>query len=168
MGFIQDDVIYFAKRHPDAIIPSKRPEDGCYDVYARFDEDGVFLAPGSIKLVGTGISSAFSPKYRGVLKERGSTGSIGLAIRCGVIDSGYRGEWFVALNNTSNKIIVIDKNCKEVGEYTEGVISYPYEKAICQVGMEIVPDLKVKDISLELLLRIPSIRGDSSLGSSGK
>jgi len=35
--------IYFAKVKQNAIIPSKREEDGCYDVYACFDEDYITI-----------------------------------------------------------------------------------------------------------------------------
>ena len=43
------DDLYFAKVKPDAIIPSKRDEDGAYDLYACFDEDYMVIAPHTTK-----------------------------------------------------------------------------------------------------------------------
>ena len=45
---------------------------------------------------------------------------------------------------------------------------YPYEKAIAQVALEVVPDVKVKEITLEKLISIESERGEGKLGSSNK
>lgn len=93
--------VKFAKIRPSAIIPSKRDEDMGFDIYACFDEDYIFLQPGETKLIPTGIASTCDSDYGFVLRERGSTGSKGIALRCGVIDSGYRNEWFVCLTNTN-------------------------------------------------------------------
>ena len=164
--------IYFAKVKQNAIIPSKREEDGCYDVYACFDEDYITIPPSSIKLIPTGIASAFSSKYRVGVRERGSSGTKGLAYRAGQIDSGYRDEWFIPINNTTNKLIVVAKphylrenpflsECKDI-------TVYPYNKAICQVALEEVPQVEVKEISYDVLKNIPSERGTGKLGSSGK
>lgn len=91
--------VKFAKVKPNAIIPSKRDEDMGFDIYACFDEDYVFILTGRTKLIPTGIASTCNPDYGFALRERGSTGSKGIALRCGVVDSGYHGEWFVCLTN---------------------------------------------------------------------
>jgi len=170
--FRKRDEINFAKTRPNAIIPSKRFEDGAYDIYPCFDENYIEILPGQIKMVSTGIASAFSPKYRASLRERGSSGSKGLAKRCGEIDSGYRNEWFVAINNTTNKSIIIGKKGfeGEVGTVISNLdyIVYPYEKAIAQVALEYVPNVIVKEITYEKLLEIPSERGMGKLGSTNK
>lgn len=172
MVIINSKKIYFAKVRPNAIIPSKREEDGCYDVYACFDEDYIAIPPSSIKLIPTGIASAFSSKYRAGIRERGSSGTKGLAYRAGQIDSGYRGEWFIPINNTTDKLIIVAKS-----EYIkqnpfllecEDIMVYPYEKAICQVALEEVPQLQVEEISYEELQSKESERGAGKLGSSGK
>ena len=87
--------VKFAKVRPDAIIPSKRVEDMGFDIYANFDEDYIMIRSHETKLIPTGIASSCEPKYGFLLRERGSTGSKGIALRCGVIDSGYRNEWFI-------------------------------------------------------------------------
>ena len=105
--------VKFAKVHPNAIIPSKRDEDMGFDIYACFDEEYMVIEPHETKLIPTGIASACNENYGFVLKERGSTGSKGIALRCGVIDSGYRNEWFVGLTNSTNKTLFISKLSEE-------------------------------------------------------
>lgn len=158
--------IYFAKLKPNAVIPSKRLEDGAFDIYACFDEDFIYLEPHETKLIPSGIASAFSSDYVAILKERGSTGSKGIGQRCGVIDSGYRGEWFVAMTNHNSQPLVIAK--ESVANQFEGTVVYPYEKAICQCMMVEVPKLEIEERSYADLLEMKSERGIGALGSSGK
>jgi len=169
---IDKQKLFFAKVRPDAIIPTKREEDGCKDIYANFTANFMTIAPHEIKLIPTGIASAFSKDYRASIRERGSTGTKGLAYRSGQIDSGYRGEWFVPMNNTTNKLIVIAKkeyikNNKFLNE-CDYITTHPYSKAICQVAIEEVPKMDVMEADYEQLLEITSVRGTSSLGASGK
>ena len=175
-NFIITTDIKFAKVKPSAKIPTKRQEDAGMDVYACFDEDYMIIMPHETKMIPTGIASSCSDDYAFILKERGSTGSKGIAQRCGVIDSGYRGEWFVPLTNTNNYPIIISKeefpNSKEIEAIKEifnNVFDvYPYEKAICQAMVIPVPRLNIEEISYEELQNIESDRGTGALGSSGK
>ena len=165
---IKDSEIYWAKVNPNAIIPTKRLEDGCYDIYACTDKEEIIIKPHDIVTIPTGIASAFSHKRRlDFQRERGSTGSIGLVPRCGQVDSGYRGAIFLKMQNTTNKFIVISSKYKEKFEDEFGVV-YPMSKAICQAALEIVPEDEGKEITYEELLAIPSERGTGALGSSGK
>lgn len=161
------DKIYFAKVKPDAIIPSKRDEDGAYDIYACFDDNIIEIKPHEIVLIPTGIASAFDSKYRIVFQDRGSSGVIGLKVNAGLIDSGFRGMWFVVLNNTGNKTIFIDKDCEKVEEFYT-YIDYPYTKAIAQAKVQEVPQVEIVEIEYEDLLAFKSERGMGSLGSSNK
>ena len=173
---IDNNVIKFAKVKLNAIIPSKKDEDAGYDIYACFDEDFIIIEPHAIKMIPTGIASAFSEEYVMVLKERGSTGIRGMSIRTGVIDSGFRGEWFVGINNTTERPIVISKLNEEattqagmaLKDYANIPIIYPYSKAICQALLLPVPKVKVEEISYDDLKKIKSNRGIGALGSSGK
>jgi len=158
--------IYFSKVKEDAIIPSKREEDGAFDVYACFEDDYLLLDPHETKLIPTGIASAFSVDYVAIIKERGSTGTKGIGQRCGVIDSGYRGQWFIPITNHNSETLVIAK--EKVAKHFEQAIVYPYEKAIAQCLMVVVPKLAIEEISHEELLKIESERGVGALGSSGK
>lgn len=161
-----DNEVYFAKVKEGGQIPSKSREDMGYDIYACFDQEELTIQPGEIVLIPTGIASACSCKYGFLLQERGSTGTKGMAQRCGVIDSGYRGEWFVPINNTSNKTIIIKKNLQT--PMNPDVTVYPYTKAICQAIVVGVPSMNVSEVSYGDLLIISSDRGMGKLGSSNK
>jgi dUTP pyrophosphatase len=171
--------VKFAKVRPDAIIPSKRDEDMGFDVYACFDDDYIVINPHETKLIPTGIASACNPKYGFLVFERGSTGSKGIARRCGVIDSGYRNEWFIGLTNTTNKKLVISKLSEEktyhkyYGDYETWkednlLLVYPYSKAIAQALVVPVPKVIVDEIPYDELKEIKSERGMGALGSSNK
>jgi len=165
---MNNETLFFAKVKEEAIIPTKRQEDGCYDIYVLFNEDEVTIKPHEIVGFSTGIATAVSHKYRlDFQRERGSTGSIGLAPRCGQVDSGYRGEVFLKLQNTTDKDIVISKLVTDKTE-SEDKVFYPYSKAVCQMAVEVVPQMNEKVITYEELVKIPSERGTGALGSSGK
>lgn len=162
--------VYFAKTRIGAIIPSKTDEDMAYDIYACFEENEIMILPGEIKLIPTGIVSACSEDYGFILKERGSTGTKGMAQRCGVIDSGYRGEWFIPINNTSSKAIIITKDIVAAqSHYAQGIVTiYPDTKAICQALLIPVPKTEIIELTEIELKRIQSKRGEKCLGSSNK
>ena len=138
--------------------PTKRGEDLGWDIYAadlktisKDDDffnyvDGKYLVlqPGDIVCVPTHVKSAVSREWGFLIKERGSTGSIGLSVRCGVVDSGFKGEWKIFLNNTSNK-----------------EIRYPLKKAIAQAVV-------VYNHGNVGYHKWESERGEGMLGSSGK
>ena len=156
------------------------------------------IPPQSTKLIPTGIASAMTDKYYLNVAERGSTGKIGMKYSAGIIDSGYRGEIFIALTNTNINEIIISKLTKEdliekYGEkdecgdihlsYGKGkndyaylidrdneftAIIYPYEKAIAQLIAHEVPKMNIKEVTYDALQKIPSKRGTGALGSSGK
>lgn len=175
----EESKLYFAKLREDAIIPTKNSEDAGYDIYANFPEDYMIIEPHETVMIPTGICSAFSEDYYIQLVERGSTGTKGIAQRCGCIDSGYRNEWFVPITNTRNNIIVITKlNDEETRNRIsdevirlmkhDNIICYPYTKGISQAVVLPVPKMNVQEISAEELQSIPSKRGSGMLGSSGK
>lgn len=164
----KDTTIYFSKIRPDTIIPSKLEENAGYDVYANFDENEMIIYPHETKMIPTGIASACSKDYYFQLFERGSTGSNGIAQRCGVIDSGYRNEWFVPLTNTTDMILKISKHVDKVVLHEDYEIIYPYSKGICQAVLLPVPKAEVKEIPYEELLEMKSERGLGNLGSSNK
>ena len=166
--------IKFAKIKPDAIIPSKRDEDMGFDIYACFDEDYIVINPHETKLIPTGIASACDPEYGFVVFERGSTGSKGIARRCGIIDSGYRNEWFIGLTNTTNKVMFISKLSEQetYNKYYDDTMPesfvYPYSKAIAQALVVPVPKVNLEEVPYEELKEIKSERGMGALGSSHK
>lgn len=117
--------VKFAKVRPTAVIPTKRDEDAGFDIYADFEDDFIIIDPHTTTLIPTGIASACDVDYCFILKERGSTGSKGIAQRCGVIDSGYRNEWFVPITNTTNKkIAIVKKDADYIFMKTQVVILF--------------------------------------------
>lgn len=167
---MMNTTVKFARVRPTAVIPTKRDEDAGFDIYADFEDDFIIIDPHTTALIPTGIASACDADYCFILKERGSTGSKGIAQRCGVIDSGYRNEWFVPITNTTNKKIAIVKKDTDYifMKNTSGYTIYPYEKAIAQALIIPVPKVKVEELTYNELKEIASDRGMGALGSSGK
>lgn len=158
--------IKFAKVKEDAKIPTKRVEDAAFDIYACFEEDYITINPHETKLIPTGIASACDSDYCIILKERGSTGSKGLGLRCGVVDSGYRGEWFVGITNHNDfPYHILKENSKSNPEDGK---TYPYEKGIAQALIVPVPEVVTEELTYEELQNIASERGTGKLGSSNK
>jgi len=159
--------IYFAKKKQEAIIPSKRDEDAGYDFYAAGRDDEWIIEPGEIKIIPTGIATAFDSDKVLIIKERSSTGKIGLAVRMGVVDSGFRGEIGIGLNNTSDKVIIITYRVDQIREHKDEIY-YPITKAIAQGVLLTLPKVEVTEVSYEELLEFKSERMLTKLGESGK
>lgn len=171
----EDNKIYFAKVKEGAKIPERDIWNAGIDIYPCFDEDYMIIPPHSTRLVPTGIASAIPVDYYIQIHERGSTGSKGIKYSAGVIDSSYRGEWFLATTNTNDKAVIISKidmeslpeSVKKLIE--EAYIVYPYTKALFQgIVHNVHNELEREEISYDELMKIPSRRGEGKLGSSGK
>jgi dUTP pyrophosphatase len=160
------DDIKFARKDSSVKFPTKRNEDGCYDVYAHITED-FMIPPHTNELVPTGLYSAFDKKYRIAIRERGSNTRASMIVMAGQIDSGYRGEWFVSIYNGCNKDIVLSNNIDRVFD-NGNAIYIPTSKAIAQFAVEYVPVVNLSEISVEELQKIDSERGIGALGSSNK
>lgn len=172
---MNDKTIYFAKIRKDARIPDKTPDNAGLDIYPCFNEDYILIDPGQTVLVPTGIASAIPEDYYIQVEERGSSGSKGIKYSAGVIDSSYRGEWFLATTNTNQKPVIISKldldslppSVKTLIE--NSFVIYPYSKALFQgVIHHVHNELSREEINIDDLRKIPSERGEGRLGSSGK
>lgn len=164
-----DVVIKFAKVKEGAVVPSKRDEDVGLDIYACFEEDWIEIPPHTSKLIPTGIASAFDKEWGVVFRERGSTGVKNLKVNAGVIDSGFRNEWFVSLYNGNDVSIYITKFMNgEQSPEDKNAILYSYDKGIAQAIVIPVPSVTSKEISYDELKEIESERGMGMLGSSNK
>ena len=164
---MEQNEILWAKTNPNAIIPSKRDEDAGYDIYACFEEDSIIIPKHSTYLIPTGIATAFNPLYYMQIEERGSTGSKGIKVSSGIIDSGYRGEWFIAITNSNDMDLVIAKKLESYELY-KNIIIYPYHKAIAQAIVHRVHSMKCKEVDYETLKSIKSERGVGKIGASEK
>lgn len=166
------EVLFFAKLRPDAVLPSKREEDAGYDIYVCLDGDAVRLDPHETRALPAGIAGACPPDYYFQLFERGSSGTRGIGQRCGVIDSGYRGEWFIPVTNHNALPLYIAKSAARerlAAEAEAGAcLLYPAEKAIAQMVLLPVPKTEVRELSYEALCAMASERGAGKLGSSEK
>ena len=159
--------IFFAKVKPNAIIPSKIEENAGYDINSCFDEEYIIIPSHNTRMIPSGIASACSSDFYFQLFERGSTGTKGMAQRCGVIDSGYRKEWFIPLTNTTDKLLWVSKLYEKYTEDDHNIY-YPYSKAICQMVLLPVPKTEVIEMDYDELIKIESIRGMNCLGSTNK
>jgi len=169
-------MITWAKCDERATVPTKRDEDACVDIYAIYEEDQIILNPLDIHVFSTGLKFACSDDWYPQIHERGSTGIIGLSYRAGVFDSGFRNEWKIILNNTSNKTIIIYNDNKfEHIDFLENLeveksdyVFYPMSKAIAQASFNYVPKYEYAVIEEEDLAYFSSERGNGMLGSTNK
>ena len=196
MNKINENEILWAKVKPDAKIPTKIRENAGYDIYACFKEKFMVIPLNTTILVPTGLACGMNENYYLQLHERGSVGKESIKISAGVIDSGFRGEIFVALTNCSNRDILIsktdrkglsefcinkNKNIKKEEWYfliaenykifpcnKKFTFVYPYEKAICQGIVHRVHNMRSTEINYNKLKKYNSERGEGKLGSSGK
>lgn len=167
--------IFFAKVKENAKIPQKDIWNAGFDIYACFDEDYMIINPFETKLIPTGIASAIDENFYIQLQERGSSGSKGIKYSAGVIDSSYRGEWFLATTNTNAKPLIISKiDFEDLDENLKNIINnayivYPYKKALFQGIIHCIHnEFEKTEITYEQLKNISSNRGDGKLGSSEK
>lgn len=142
--------IKFAKYIPTATIPMGREEDLGLDFY-YFDKTRLTytLKPHTVEKLPTGIIMAMDDNYGIILKERSSLGSKGIAIRAGVIDSGYRGEVIVCLENTTDKPYNLDLT-----------------KAIAQGVLVPNPKKVIEEYTINEIMAIDSKRGVEGFGST--
>lgn len=168
---ISNMTIYWQTLNDKVKMPSKRVEDAGLDIYTI--EDGIVLKPNETRAFSTGLISAFPAEFWIEIKERGSTGSVGLSVRSGVIDSGYRGEWKILLTNVNRFPVEFSSSVDKV-TYVYGKlfkkrikkIIYPISKGIAQAV--VVPLPIVNCLPWDKTQVAASERGTSGFGASGK
>ena len=166
-------IIYWDKLNERAKLPSKRNEDAGFDIYSDSMEN-IILKPNETKFFTTGLRSAFPSNYWIEIKERGSTGAVGLSVRSGVIDSGYRGEWKIMLTNVNKYPVEFSHNVDKV-TYIKGKIFknrikkviYPLTKAIAQAVIIPLPTIQCC-CDKDMVDGAKSNRGETGWGASGK
>jgi dUTP pyrophosphatase len=161
--------IKFCKMDNQAIIPTKRDEDAAFDLYAITSDEHILKPNCSTKFY-TGLKAIIPDDVWVLFKERSSTGSCGLSIRSGVIDSGYRGEWIVTMTNCSEyTMIFTDETTKPYFNEEEKTWHIGLGKAIAQ--FIVMPKLEVssEEIDEASFSAAPkTLRGEGGWGSSGK
>ena len=88
-----------------AQIPTKHnKKDAAFDLYAV---DDFTLSSGSTTIVHTGICLEIETGYFGKIESRSSLAKKGIFCTAGVIDSGYRGEIMIVINNRGTEDYLI-------------------------------------------------------------
>ena len=158
------------KMKPEAIIPTKTERNAGFDIYT-IDKD-VWLKPHCQNLFATGLGIAVEEGWWLKADDRGSTGSRGIHIHCGVIDNNYRGELFICLKN-DNAYPIYFTNKRPMGFYRKWYgrkyFVYNTEKAIAQVMLILQPEVDSLELTVdEWNIAKNTDRGEGKLGSSGK
>jgi deoxyuridine 5'-triphosphate nucleotidohydrolase len=134
--------VLFQRLHPAARLPERaHATDGAYDVYLVED---VSVPPLGTLRVPLCFAAAIAAGYFARLTSRSSTQFF---VREGLIDSGYRGEWRIAVQNLAAEPLVL-----RAGERIGQVVLH---KAI-DVAWQEVAELP------------PSDRGTGGFGSTGR
>lgn len=131
---------------PNARLPlAPAKGDAGFDVFLP---TSVELGPMESKVVSLGFKTAIPAGFVAVMKERSGLAGDGLRVGGGVIDSSYRGEWQVVLQNLSNssKLYVMGKKIAQF-------LILRYETPVI---------LEVKEDNLGI-----TERGEKGFGSSG-
>ena len=85
----------------EALLPTKHnPNDAAFDLYAVKDMQ---IPVDTTDIVHTGISIEIPVGYFGKIESRSSLAKRGIFCTAGVIDSGYRGEIMIVMNNMSQE-----------------------------------------------------------------
>lgn len=128
-------ILKWKKFNPNAKLPTKRKTDVGYDMYTV--EPNIWLDPHETRLFPTGLGCVIEPGYWLQAADRGSTGSKGIHVHCGIIDEQYVGEIFIALNNTNPYPVYftdgVDKVCYREDVFGEKYMCYPCSKGIAQL-----------------------------------
>lgn len=142
--------ITFQKIDEKAVIPSRATSGSAgMDICACLDED-VTLLPGDIKMIPTGLKAMTDREDIALLiyPRSGLSTKFGVTLaNCvGVVDSDFRGEWFIPLINNGRSPFTVGHGMR---------IAQLIPTAI------IIPEIEVSDALSE------TERGEGGFGSSG-
>ncbi len=139
-------IVKVKKLQHDSILPSYvHKDDAGMDI---FSHESLTIRPGERKKIATGIAMELPKGYVALVWDKsGLAANFGITNLAGVIDAGYRGEYFVTLYNTSKKIYKIEKAHK-----------------IAQILIQKVESPIIKEVKK----LSNSLRGDKGHGSTGK
>ena len=143
------ETVKIKKLYPGAQLPRYGTEFSAGADLCACLEKPVTLQPNETRMISIGISVELPAGYAGLIFARSGLASkqgLAPANKVGVVDSDYRGEWFVPLHNHSSEPRVI-----EPGERIAQLIITPY--------------LTAKFIESDTLSE--TVRGTGGFGSTG-
>jgi dUTP pyrophosphatase len=122
--------IVWERLRPRAVIPAPKHEgDAGADLVCA---EGVSLEPWEFRDIPVGLRAAVPTGYYARITGRSSTIRVrGMEVHEGIIDEGYRGEWFVAVTNRNPHPVSVEEGdrlgqvilCRlEVIESEEGIV----------------------------------------------
>ena len=136
--------IKVVRRHPLAIIPTVATAGSAgFDLYSVVN---CIVAPGGVQTINTGIRMQFPPGYFGKVFGRSELAMTQIDALGGVIDSDYRGDIMVIIQNHSKIPLKVHPGMK-----IAQIVCIPYVSP----GIIEFPDLT------------KTMRGESGFGSSG-
>ncbi len=142
--------VLIKKLNPSVQLPSYKTNGASGMDLMAFIEKPIYLKPGKLCLVPTGLSVAFPQEYEIQIRPRSGLAakkSISILNTPGTVDSDYRGELKIILFNHGNEDFIIN-NSDRVAQ------------------MVLTPIIKME---LEETNELPeSIRGEGGFGSTGK
>ena len=142
-------------------MPTKATSgSACYDLYASED---VEIYEGDTEAVSTGLKCEFDDRYELQIRPRSSLHKLGLIIpnSPGTIDSDYRGEIKVLLQNT----IVSPKTTGYIPFQKKNPVKISCGDRIAQLKISYVPRIQIEEVFEELS---DTARGEGGFGSTGK
>lgn len=164
------EIVKVKKVHEDAIIPTKAyASDAGFDLHALED---VFIAPGETVKIRTGLSFDLPSGYEMQIRPRsGISSNTKLRVVLGTVDSEYRGEVSVSVDNISHegheydfRIKTLDGKGVEV-ERARDFNSYLIRKGdrIAQAVIQQIPHITL----VEVIKLSNGARGGNGFGSTG-
>lgn len=144
----------------------KRDGDAGYDLFAVTEGDIVIKKHQTVLIPTNQRIAIESNRMVAFVKERGSTGSLGMKVSGGVVDANFRGEILVLMyNGTHKKLIITDKVDKVKKTWFRTY--YPKSKAIAQMVLLEMPDVICNRLSdEEFAEKVNTERGEGMLGST--
>lgn len=167
---MSDLSVKIKRLHPDAVIPQYAHEgDAGFDLVAAAD---VIIEPGETALIPTGIAVELPPGYELQVRPRsGITLRTKLRVQLGTVDSNYRGEIGVIVDNTDEYIAdaryeiktINDTNTKT--DWPRLVGSYIIRKGD-RIAQGVIAPVAVANF-VEVDELSDTTRGESGFGSTG-
>lgn len=143
-------IVKFKKLRDDVELPLRATDGSAgYDICANLEED-ITIYPNEMAKIPTGFATSFRKDYVALIYSRsGLATKNGLVVCQGtaVIDSDYRGEWFIPIYNQSNQSQLIRS-----GDRIAQLLIQP----VCRMRA-----IEVDDFN-------PTQRGTGGFGSTGK